>query len=291
MNLLEKHLTNEILHEIDCQTALTKFITMFENIFNSKLRECRQNYTAFEAYSVKDTIINDMAFIEKYILETILHQQEILQRLNEKKLWTQEVHSNIVQASNVDSVVMENTSFGKEYNNSETAFSNSTKERNLDSKTKDVHAIKYKMSKAKQRCMIPTGKLLDSCTSKVDSEPPYGSNTYITNPHECKQTLDLSAYTSINVQKEQTLHLSAASHHNVNKSSYIRYDSYDVNDRFGKSIRSLFDGYFNGENLVVSKSSVVTTADASDKRQQQLDSTSSTSTLATTVTADENFDL
>ncbi|GKD75311.1 hypothetical protein Tco_1333593 [Tanacetum coccineum] len=53
----------------------------------------------------------------------------------------------------------------------------------------------------------------------------------------------------------------------------------------------LFDEYFNGENQVVSKSFAVTTADASDKRQQQPNSTSSTSTLATTVTANENFDL
>nr|GEV36494.1 hypothetical protein [Tanacetum cinerariifolium] len=53
----------------------------------------------------------------------------------------------------------------------------------------------------------------------------------------------------------------------------------------------LFDEYFNGENLVVSKSSTATTADASDKRQQQPDSTLSTSTLATTATADENFNL
>ncbi|GJZ24693.1 hypothetical protein Tco_0562152 [Tanacetum coccineum] len=52
-----------------------------------------------------------------------------------------------------------------------------------------------------------------------------------------------------------------------------------------------FDEYFNGENQVVSKSSTVTTVDASDKRQQQLDSTPSTSTLATTITADGNFDL
>ncbi|GJX14957.1 hypothetical protein Tco_0206715 [Tanacetum coccineum] len=52
-----------------------------------------------------------------------------------------------------------------------------------------------------------------------------------------------------------------------------------------------FDEYFNGENQVVSKPSAVTTADASDKRQQQPDSTSSTSTLATSVTADGNFDL
>ncbi|GJS44075.1 hypothetical protein Tco_0569118 [Tanacetum coccineum] len=35
----------------------------------------------------------------------------------------------------------------------------------------------------------------------------------------------------------------------------------------------------------------ITTADAFDKRQQQQDSTSSTLTLATTITADGNFDL
>ncbi|GKB31264.1 hypothetical protein Tco_0870665 [Tanacetum coccineum] len=52
-----------------------------------------------------------------------------------------------------------------------------------------------------------------------------------------------------------------------------------------------FDEYFNGENKVVSKSSAITTADASDKRQQQPDSTSSNSTLETTVTADGNFDV
>ncbi|GJT64183.1 hypothetical protein Tco_1015663 [Tanacetum coccineum] len=44
-------------------------------------------------------------------------------------------------------------------------------------------------------------------------------------------------------------------------------------------------------SAVVSKSFAVTNADASDKRQQQPDSTSSTSTLATTVTVDGNFDL
>ncbi|GJS30224.1 hypothetical protein Tco_0490844 [Tanacetum coccineum] len=48
---------------------------------------------------------------------------------------------------------------------------------------------------------IPTGNLFDSCTSKVDSEPPHGSNVDIPNIHECKQTLDVSAGTSINVPK------------------------------------------------------------------------------------------
>nr|GEU30199.1 hypothetical protein [Tanacetum cinerariifolium] len=49
--------------------------------------------------------------------------------------------------------------------------------------------------------------------------------------------------------------------------------------------------HLNGENQVVSKSSAVTTAAASDKHKQQQDLTSSTSTLATTITADGKFDL
>ncbi|GKD33647.1 hypothetical protein Tco_1249156, partial [Tanacetum coccineum] len=158
---------------------------------------------------------------------------------------------------------------------------------------------------------IPIGKLFYSCTSKVDSEPPHGSNVDIPNSHECKQTLDVSVGTSINVQKEQSLDLSAGTLCNVNKEnlrvwllkkliSQKPYSSLDPNSTkvptaymieleilFGPS----FDEYFNEENQVVSKPSAVTTADASDKRQQQPDSTSSTLTLATTVTADENFDL
>nr|GEU57323.1 hypothetical protein [Tanacetum cinerariifolium] len=61
----------------------------------------------------------------------------------------------------------------------------------------------------------------------------------------------------------------------------------ELENLFGPS----FDEYFNGENQVVSESFVVTTADESDNHQQQPDSTSSTSALATTVTADGNFDM
>ncbi|GJR81932.1 hypothetical protein Tco_0152717 [Tanacetum coccineum] len=56
---------------------------------------------------------------------------------------------------------------------------------------------------------VPTRMIFTSSTTTVDSEPPDGSNTYITNLHECIQTLDSSACTSINVQEEQNLDLSA----------------------------------------------------------------------------------
>ncbi|GJZ06159.1 hypothetical protein Tco_0539952 [Tanacetum coccineum] len=37
---------------------------------------------------------------------------------------------------------------------------------------------------------VPTGKIFTDSTTKVDSEPPNGSNDDITNPYECDQTLN-----------------------------------------------------------------------------------------------------
>ncbi|GJR87542.1 hypothetical protein Tco_0211553 [Tanacetum coccineum] len=46
---------------------------------------------------------------------------------------------------------------------------------------------------------VPTGKILASCPCKDNNKPTHGSNVDILNIHECKQTLDLSEDTSINV--------------------------------------------------------------------------------------------
>ncbi|GJZ45642.1 hypothetical protein Tco_0593238 [Tanacetum coccineum] len=64
---------------------------------------------------------------------------------------------------------------------------------------------------------IPTGNIFEYSTTKVDNEPPHGSNTYITNLYECIQTLDSSACTSINVQEEQNLNLSTGTPFNLKK--------------------------------------------------------------------------
>ncbi|GJX89103.1 hypothetical protein Tco_0341117 [Tanacetum coccineum] len=42
---------------------------------------------------------------------------------------------------------------------------------------------------------VPTRKIFASSTTKVDSEPPNGSNEDITNPYECEQNLNVSACT------------------------------------------------------------------------------------------------
>ncbi|GJY71417.1 hypothetical protein Tco_0475120 [Tanacetum coccineum] len=159
LDLLEQHLTKDILSQTDCKTILTKLRTTFENAFNSEFKERMQKYTRFNAQSFQDAMICNMDSIGKYMLEIILHQQRTPQLLKQKKLMqTQEDHSNPIPALNVDSlkvdlVVIQNTCSEKEDSNSETASSKSVKESSLDSATKDVHAIKYKMSKAKERCM------------------------------------------------------------------------------------------------------------------------------------------
>ncbi|GJV99763.1 hypothetical protein Tco_1555015 [Tanacetum coccineum] len=62
-----------------------------------------------------------------------------------------------------------------------------------------------------------TRMIFESSTTKVDSEPPHGSNIDFTNLHECIQTLDSSVGTSINVQEEQNLDLSAGTPFNLKK--------------------------------------------------------------------------
>nr|GEW41616.1 hypothetical protein [Tanacetum cinerariifolium] len=64
---------------------------------------------------------------------------------------------------------------------------------------------------------VTSGKISVSSTTKVNSKPPHGSNTDITNLHECIQNLNSSACTSINAQEEQTLNLSAGTPLNLKK--------------------------------------------------------------------------
>nr|GEV18929.1 hypothetical protein [Tanacetum cinerariifolium] len=147
-DLLEQHLTKDILSQTDCHTILTKLRTTFVNAFNSEFKECIQKYTRFDDQSFKDLMIRHMDFIEKYMLETILHQQEIQKLLNEKKFQTQEVQSNTVQALKVDSIVMENTCSRKENKSSgtesEVQDDNSKSRNDTDADDVDIRPIHEK---------------------------------------------------------------------------------------------------------------------------------------------------
>nr|GEW03159.1 retrovirus-related Pol polyprotein from transposon TNT 1-94 [Tanacetum cinerariifolium] len=63
---------------------------------------------------------------------------------------------------------------------------------------------------------VPTGRILTSSTTKVDNEPPNGSNEDITNQYECAQTLDVGA---------STFNLSAGAD---NRPPMLEKDKYDL---------------------------------------------------------------
>ncbi|GJX80854.1 hypothetical protein Tco_0329003 [Tanacetum coccineum] len=132
LDLLEQHLTKEIISQTDCKTILIKLRTMFENAFNSEFKELMQKFTRFDAQSLKDAMICNMIPLGNTCLRQFFINNEL---------------------HNFDLIVIQNTCSEKEDSNSETASSKLVKESSLDSTTKDVHAIKYKMSKAKERCM------------------------------------------------------------------------------------------------------------------------------------------
>ncbi|GJT07649.1 hypothetical protein Tco_0842111 [Tanacetum coccineum] len=137
LDLLEQHLTKDILSRTDCTTTLTNLRTTFENAFKSELKARMQNYTRYDAQSFYDAMIFNMDSLGKYMLESILHQHY-------------EHHNMIIK---VDLLSYKTTCSEKEDSNSETASSKLVKECSLNFETKDVHAIKYKMTKAKERCM------------------------------------------------------------------------------------------------------------------------------------------
>ncbi|GKA79277.1 gag/pol polyprotein [Tanacetum coccineum] len=63
---------------------------------------------------------------------------------------------------------------------------------NKDAKSHNTTRIDVAMAHSSW-AWVPTGKQLNSCTGKVESEPTHGSNVDIPHIHACKQTLDLSA--------------------------------------------------------------------------------------------------
>ncbi|GKE83745.1 hypothetical protein Tco_1557487, partial [Tanacetum coccineum] len=69
---------------------------------------------------------------------------------------------------------------------------------------------------------IPTGKMFTDNTTKVDSEPPNGSNDDITNPYECDQTLNVSADNTSGpaLQRKEKCMIQCALSSKEEKSSY-----------------------------------------------------------------------
>nr|GEV92615.1 hypothetical protein [Tanacetum cinerariifolium] len=254
---------------------------MFEYAFNSEFKERMQRYTRFDAQSFKDAMICNMDSIGKYMLEIILHQQWTLQLLKQKKLMqTQEDHSNLIPALNVDSlkvdlVVIQNTFSEKEDSNSKTAFEKSVKESSSDSKTKDVHAIKYKIQTTdkyfvdyngievkhfKDTLLQHMGKVKKSVAERTRHQRQYDRRVNKKQMQTQKSKIDTGKALNDDLV--------------VTESSGTESEVQDDNSSL------MFNELLNGTTPVVSKSSAVNAVDAPNKHQQQNTTPSTSTTVA-----------
>ncbi|GJY38091.1 hypothetical protein Tco_0424455 [Tanacetum coccineum] len=119
MQNLEKQLNKETLHEKDSNSGLSMIKVQFDNFIHSRVLELSNSnsqaleitqdfkaYTNMEAQTFKETIIQNIDFIEQCIVERARHEQEIhnrLKRLNERKLQIQECMVQKVKASDASS--------------------------------------------------------------------------------------------------------------------------------------------------------------------------------------------
>ncbi|GJR72742.1 hypothetical protein Tco_0085107 [Tanacetum coccineum] len=109
--------------------------------------------------------------------------------MQHKKFFLTSNSALTVDSLKVDLVVIQNTCSKKEDSNSETTSSKLVKECSLNSKTKDVHAIKYKMSKAKGT-HIEMDSVGLSCQSLVHSIVDTFTRTMLLNIDQLQKQLD-----------------------------------------------------------------------------------------------------
>ncbi|GJU80128.1 hypothetical protein Tco_1282493 [Tanacetum coccineum] len=226
LDLLEQHLTKDILSRTDCTTTLTDLRTKFENAFHSEFEEqsIRTDSTVQDdsSRSGNDTDADD-ADIRPIYDEEPMAEVQLTAECNIFAIGQQHTEQpEIIVEGRVDQSKTKEQTTSLLANNAELKAQ-------IQEKVFAIAALKNDLRKLK-------------------------GNYLSTEVHQAAETITMS-------------------------------------NELDLLFSPLFDEYLNGENQVVLKSSAVTTADASDKRQQQPDSTSYTSTLATTVTATGNFDL
>ncbi|GJU35257.1 hypothetical protein Tco_1183611 [Tanacetum coccineum] len=195
LDLLEQHLTEDILSRTDCRTTLTDLRTKFENAFHSKFEEHGSmepfgwynnefqkfinskftldydsqmtdtyfvKYTGIEVQHFRDTLLQHLGNVKKFIAERTRHQRQYKRRVNKRQMQTQESKIDTWSGNDTDAV---DARYQDHYDEEQWM--------RVDQYPKQCQ-VKSPMLDSSPG-WIPTGKLSDSCTSKVDSEPPHGS--------------------------------------------------------------------------------------------------------------------
>ncbi|GKD04487.1 hypothetical protein Tco_1179461 [Tanacetum coccineum] len=207
LDLLRLQLEREILLEVNPRTCLEALRTQFKEYFASKgvnssdhLNQCWQQ--DFKEYMLcePNTYIHDI--LENLdTLEAVFPWKPRVQNM-ERQDTSSSSGNYITHAVDADiRPVNDHVPFVeiKEFECSATA------------KATLICNLKNQIKSVKEARWIPTGKMFIDSTTKVDSEPPNGSNEDITNPYECVQTLNVSAVQALLFNDKMTsVHISSS---------------------------------------------------------------------------------
>nr|GEV13537.1 hypothetical protein [Tanacetum cinerariifolium] len=344
LDLLEQHLTKDILSQTDCNTTLTKLRTKFENAFNSEFKERMQKYTRFNAQSFQDAMIYNIDSIGKYMPEIILHQQRTPRSGNDtdaddvdiRPIYDEEPMAEVqlITECNIFAIGQQHTEQPEIINEGRVDHNKAKIKKEIDALEtinielehsvatllKENETLKKHYKDLYDSIKITRSKTLEQTTyllaNNADLKAQIQEKVFVI--AALKNDLRKLKGNSVDTKFAKTSVLGKPILQSLRNQSVVRQPNAFKSERpqmfkprntmstkvptsdmismmsmielkslFGPS----FDEYFNGENQVGLKSPVVTTVDASDRRQQQPDSTSSTSTLASTITADGNINL
>nr|GEW52551.1 hypothetical protein [Tanacetum cinerariifolium] len=245
-------------------------------------------YIGIEVKHFRDTLLQPMGNVKKFVAERTRHQRQYDRMVNKRQMQTQESKIDTGKAVNDDLVVTESNRTKSVVQDDNSRPGNDTTADNAD--IRPIYDEKPMAEEVNLHAKIQSHKTRNR-----------------------KKPVDQKSHTQKPGRQIFTGHrFSPKKTSAVYERTYPRSDlRWKPTSRFFKSVGlrwiptgKLFafctskddsepthGSNFNRENQVVSKPSAITTVDASDKRQQQPDSTSSTSTPATTITDDGNFDL
>ncbi|GJT58396.1 putative reverse transcriptase domain-containing protein [Tanacetum coccineum] len=156
----------------------------------------------------RETLVQFMEYVKKSIDERALHKREHDSRVNERQTHTTMEKVDTSKEFDASLVIIKSNGTESQVRRIHAADQGMMLNPHASVQNKDAKSHKTtkrympveksSASKKPERQIltghrwVPTGKIFNSCTSKVESEPTHGSNVDIYHIHACKQTLGLS---------------------------------------------------------------------------------------------------
>ncbi|GKA92226.1 hypothetical protein Tco_0814151 [Tanacetum coccineum] len=313
--------------EDESMTAFWVINKHFQQFINSKFTldydsQMTDNYfveyTGIEVQHFRDTLLQYLGNVKKSVAERTRHQRQYERRVNKGHMHTQESKIDTGKVVENSLVIMESNGTESEVQDNSSRSGNDTDADDADIRpiydeepmaevqlTAEYNIFEIRQQHTEQPEIIVEGRVdqypetFQVKSPMLDYSPDNQTTEYSKQSLESENILLKKTVHQSIFRRKQSLDLKVAvplSNVNKEKSHSMVAEKADIStplyDRIGKFIRSFVRDNMSIEKIKLFQSLLsVTTAECLQKRQQQLDSTSSTSTLATTVTADGNFDL